>query len=108
MGSEMCIRDSPNSVSDIFTDVANNGNQWPQAKLHTQWPGTGRIGDSTFDAFYRSQVQFQTDHFISEEQNAQAYSALVDLVGDCYIISHSQAGAYSQYLQPNPMTCSSG
>ncbi|KAG8420770.1 hypothetical protein J3458_002698 [Metarhizium acridum] len=85
---------SPNSVSDIFTDTAHNGNQWPQAKLHTQWPGAGRVGDSTFDAFYRSQVQFQTDRFISEEENAQAYSALVDLVGDCYIISHSQAGAY--------------
>jgi pimeloyl-ACP methyl ester carboxylesterase len=85
---------SPNLVSDIFTDVANNDKGWPQAKLHTQWPGTGRIGDSTFDTFYRSQVQFQTDRFISEEENAQAYSALVDLVGDCYIISHSQAGAY--------------
>jgi pimeloyl-ACP methyl ester carboxylesterase len=85
---------SPNSVSDIFTDVANNGDQWPQAKLHTQWPGTGRIGDPAFDSFYRSQMQLQTDRFISEEQNAQAYSALVDLVGDCYIISHSQAGAY--------------
>ncbi|KAJ4352035.1 uncharacterized protein N0V89_007381 [Didymosphaeria variabile] len=85
---------SPDTVSDIFTDVANNGDQWPQAKLHTQWPGSGRIGDSTFDNFYRSQVQLQTDRFISEEQNAQAYSALVDIVGKCYIISHSQAGAY--------------
>jgi pimeloyl-ACP methyl ester carboxylesterase len=86
----------PNAVSDLFTDVANNNsNQWPQAKLHTQWPGTGRIGDQTFDAFYRSQMQFQIDPFIGEEQNAQAYSALVDIVGPCYIISHSQAGAYS-------------
>ncbi|KHO00651.1 uncharacterized protein MAM_01429 [Metarhizium album ARSEF 1941] len=85
---------SPNSVSDIFTDAANNGNQWPQARLHTQWPGTGRIGDLTFDTFYRSQVQFQTDRFLSEEQNAQAYSALVDRVGNCYVFSHSQAGAY--------------
>lgn len=89
----------PSSVSDIFTDLANNGNQWPQAKLHTQWPGTGRIGDSTFDAFYRSQMQFQTDRFISEEENAQAYSALVDLVGECYIIGHSQAGAYGTFCQ---------
>lgn len=87
---------SPSFVSDIFTDVANNGNQWPQAKLHTQWPGTGRAGDLAFDAFYRSQMQFQTDRFMSEEQNAQAYSALVDIVGDCYIISHSQAGAYGR------------
>lgn len=91
---------SPDSVSDIFTDVAHNGNQWPQAKLHTQWPGTGRVGDPTFDAFYRSQVQFQMDRFIGEEENAQAYSALVDLVGDCYIISHSQAGAYGIVFRP--------
>lgn len=85
-------------MSDIFTNVANNGNQWAQAKLHSQWPGTGRAGDATFDAFYRSQMQFQTDRFISEEQNAQAYAALVDLVGECFIISHSQAGAYGMLL----------
>jgi pimeloyl-ACP methyl ester carboxylesterase len=85
---------SPDLVSDIFTDVSNNGDQWPQAKLHMQWPGTGRIGDPTFDTFYRSQMQFQTDRLLSEEQNAQAYTALVDLIGNCYVISHSQAGAY--------------
>lgn len=89
----------PKSVSDLFTDVANNGNQWPQAKLHTQWPGTGRAGDPIFDNFYRSQLQFQADRFIGEEQNANAYSALVDLVGACYIIGHSQAGAYGIYIQ---------
>lgn len=88
----------PDSVSNLFTDGANNGGQWPQAKLHTQWPGTGRIGDATFDAFYRSQLPFQLDRLISEEQNAQAYSALVDLVGECYIITHSQAGAYGKSL----------
>src|SRR5262249_48566602 len=22
---------------------------WPQARLHTQWPGTGEVGDATFD-----------------------------------------------------------
>ncbi|ORX98243.1 Alpha/Beta hydrolase protein [Clohesyomyces aquaticus] len=85
---------SPKTVSDIFTDVANNGNQWPQAKLHTQWPGTGRMGDAIFDSFYMSQVQLQTDRFISEDKNAQAYAALVNVVGECYIIGHSQAGAY--------------
>ncbi|CEJ93152.1 hypothetical protein VHEMI08762 [[Torrubiella] hemipterigena] len=92
--SKMGSIGSPDSVSNIFTNTANNGGQWPQAKLQTQWPGTGRMGDPTFDAFYRSQVQLQTDRFIGEEQNAQAYAALVDIVGECYIISHSQAGAY--------------
>lgn len=88
---------APSGVSALFTDAANNGNLWPQAKLHTQWPGTGRMGDPTFEQFYRAQVQFQADRFISEEQNAQAYSALVDIVGDCYVISHSQGGAYGVY-----------
>lgn len=54
------------------------------------------MGDPTFDAFYKSQMQFQIDPLIGEEQNAQAYSALVDLVGDCFVISHSQAGAYGK------------
>jgi pimeloyl-ACP methyl ester carboxylesterase len=93
---------SPDSVSNLFTDVANNGNQWPQAKLHTQWPGTGRMGDTTFDNFYRSQMQFQADAFIGEEQNAQAYSALVDLVGECVLITHSQAGAYGIFAPKHP------
>ncbi|XWW97834.1 hypothetical protein V2A60_005821 [Cordyceps javanica] len=84
----------PQVVADIFTDTARNGGQWPQAGLHTQWPGEGRMGDPTFDAFYRSQVPLQKDRFVGEEQNARAYAALVDLVGECYIISHSQAGAY--------------
>jgi hypothetical protein len=25
--------------------------QWPQAQLHTQWPGTGKPGDPAFDQF---------------------------------------------------------
>lgn len=85
---------SPDGVSDLFTDPQNNGGQWPQAKLHTQWPGTGRMGDPTFDNFYRAQMQFQAIASIGEEQNAQAYSTLVDMVGECFIIAHSQAGAY--------------
>ena len=59
----------------------------------------GYIDDLTFDNFFRSQIQFQIDHFISEEQNAQAYSALVDIVGNYYIISYSQAGAYGIFSQ---------
>ena len=31
-------------------------NLWPQARLHTQWPGKGEPGDAVFDQFYASQV----------------------------------------------------
>src|SRR5215831_8984922 len=30
-------------------------NLWPQARLHTQWPGEGKPGDPSFDQFYASQ-----------------------------------------------------
>jgi hypothetical protein len=30
-------------------------NLWPQAHLHSQWPGGGKPGDAAFDQFYASQ-----------------------------------------------------
>jgi len=45
---------------------------WPQAKLHTQWPGTGRIGDPVFDAFYATQVPYLADNAQIQRLNQQA------------------------------------
>lgn len=87
-------------VESLFTDVKSKGD-WPQAGLHTQWPGSGRRGDPVFDRFYASQVAFETERLRSEEANARAYAALVDLVGECIVIAHSQAGAYGRF--PFPM-----
>ncbi|KAI0703095.1 hypothetical protein C8Q76DRAFT_861370 [Earliella scabrosa] len=44
-------------VERSFTAVEKY-NLWPQASKHTQWPGSGLIGDPIFDAFYSSNVQF--------------------------------------------------
>jgi hypothetical protein len=84
---------SASAVESSFTDTANQG-YWPQAKLHTQWPGTGTVGDPIFDAFYAAQVQFQRDITLSEDQNAHAYTALLDRIGAAHIVTHSQAGPY--------------
>ncbi|KAL9600297.1 MAG: hypothetical protein Q9219_003247 [cf. Caloplaca sp. 3 TL-2023] len=68
--------------------------EWPQAPLHTQWPGTGLLGDPTFDAFYASQVQLQTSAFVSEDNAKLAYNALLDRIGPAVLVTHSQAGPY--------------
>jgi hypothetical protein len=47
-------------IEQLFTAPETLGN-WPQAKKHTQWPGSGRIGDPVFDAFYVTQVQYLAD-----------------------------------------------
>jgi pimeloyl-ACP methyl ester carboxylesterase len=80
-------------IEQVFTATSEHS-LWPQSKLHTQWPGSGKVGDTIFDAFYASQVQLLSDIYISEAQNTKAYTALVDRVGGAHIITHSQAGTY--------------
>ena len=40
----------------IWTNARERGD-FPLKMNHTQWPGTGKIGDPIFDAFIRTQVQ---------------------------------------------------
>src|SRR5262247_3998457 len=54
---------------------------WPQASLHTQWPGPGTRGDATFDAFYASQVETIGDEGMIEEINREAGAKLLDRIG---------------------------
>ncbi|KAL8954001.1 MAG: hypothetical protein Q9222_000162 [Ikaeria aurantiellina] len=68
--------------------------EWPQASLHTQWPGTGVLGDAVFDAFYASQLQLQLSAFISEDNAKPAYNALLDKIGPAVLVTHSQPGPY--------------
>ena len=35
---------------------------WPQAELHTQWPGAGQPGDAAFEQFYMSQFPSLADY----------------------------------------------
>ncbi|KAF2122649.1 Alpha/Beta hydrolase protein [Lophiotrema nucula] len=81
------------TIENLFTATSSH-DLWPQSKLHTQWPGTGKVGDPGFDALYASQVQLQADRLISEETNAKSYTALLDKIGKSYLLTHSQAGGY--------------
>lgn len=66
--------------------------EYPQASFHTQWPGTGRMGDPIFDASYASLVPSLTD-FAKEQRLSQAAGAkLLDRIGPSIILSHSQGG----------------
>jgi pimeloyl-ACP methyl ester carboxylesterase len=80
-------------TEQLFT-LCSSHNIWPTSNLHTKWPGTGKVGDSIFDAFYATQIQYQADNLISEAENAKAYTALLDKIGPAHVIAHSQAGAY--------------
>src|SRR5215470_13266902 len=70
-------------------------NLWPQAHLHTQFPGTGKPGDPAFDAFYASQVPSLADFARQQALNRDAGVALLDKIGPAILLTHSQSGAFT-------------
>jgi len=68
-------------------------NLWPQAHLHTQWPGPAKPGDPVFDAFYATQFPSLTDFAEQQELNRDAGAALLDKIGPAILLTHSQSGA---------------
>jgi len=82
---------SATQIEQLFTASATLGN-WPQAKLHTQWTGSGRRGDPTFDAFYATQVESLLSDAETQTLNQTAGAALLDKIGPAILITHSQSG----------------
>jgi pimeloyl-ACP methyl ester carboxylesterase len=68
---------------------------WPQAKKHTQWPGTGKPGDPVFDAFYATQFPSLDDYGKQQAINRDAIVALLDKIGPAVLLVHSQSGAFA-------------
>jgi pimeloyl-ACP methyl ester carboxylesterase len=66
---------------------------WPQAHLHTQWPGGSEPGDPVFDQFYASQMPSVADFGKQQEINRDAGIALLDRIGPAVLLTHSQSGA---------------
>jgi pimeloyl-ACP methyl ester carboxylesterase len=82
-----------NNLEEIFTAAAARGD-FPQAKKHTQWPGTGRIGDPIFDKFNKTQVQFLAGNR-QETLTRDANVALLDAINTPVILlTHSQGGSF--------------
>src|SRR5215469_17608225 len=69
--------------------------QWPQAHLHTQWPGAGKPGDPSFDQFYASQFPSLADFPLQQALNRDAAVALLDRIGPAVLLVHSQSGAFA-------------
>jgi len=69
-------------------------NLWPQAHLHTQWPGKGEPGDPVFDQFQASQVPSIENFTLQQTLNRDAIIALLDKIGTAILLTHSQSGAF--------------
>ncbi|KAJ3760477.1 Alpha/Beta hydrolase protein [Lentinula raphanica] len=85
------------TISSHFTAV-EKFNLWPQASLHTQWPGSGIAGDAIFDNFYASTVPSLNSDEESSVKVKRAVGKLLDDIGPVILLTHSQSGQYGWIL----------
>ena len=84
---------STSKIEKYFT-APKDLEAWPQARLHTQWPGAGHIGDPIFDQYYASLVP-DLPKAGSERSMHAAGVALLDQIGPAILVGHSQGGLHT-------------
>jgi pimeloyl-ACP methyl ester carboxylesterase len=81
------------NIEQRFTEP-ERFNLWPQAHLHTQWPGKGEAGDPVFDQFYASQEPGIADFALVQSLNRDGIVALLEKIGPAVLLTHSQSGPF--------------
>lgn len=69
--------------------------QYPQADLHTQWPGNGSRGDPIFDAFTAANVPISSSNAAVENAMRTSGCQLLSMIGQSYTVCHSAACTYT-------------
>jgi len=69
-------------------------NLWPQAHLHTQWPGTGEPDDDTSMQLASGQLPAIASFTKQQFLNRDTLVALLEKIGPSILMVHSQAGAF--------------
>ena len=67
---------------------------WPQAHLHTQWPGSGAPDDAVTLQMISGYLPEIEDFTRQQFLNRDALVALIDKIGPAILMVHSQAGAF--------------
>ncbi len=67
---------------------------WPQAHLHTQWPGSGAPDDSVTLQMISGYLPEIEDFTKQQFLNRDALVALIDKIGPAVLMTHSQGGAF--------------
>ena len=82
--------------------AAPSSGLWPQAKLHTQYPGEGpdrgKRGDPVFDAAHARRVSYLASNAETQQLVQNAGTALLDRIGPAIMFTHSQAGPFGWLL----------
>lgn len=76
-------------MQSLFSHPAGNPQAWPQAQLHSQWPGAGTVGDPALDQFLASGgpsiASLEDSHLLAQRAGAE----LLDRIGPAILFTHS-------------------
>jgi pimeloyl-ACP methyl ester carboxylesterase len=81
-----------NSASRFVTQEKSK--LWPQAHLHTQWPGSGEPDDEASMQLASGQLPAIESFAKQQFLNRDALVALLEKIGPSILLVHSQAGAF--------------
>jgi pimeloyl-ACP methyl ester carboxylesterase len=100
-GLHNLFRDLPTyeGLASTVSALAKTAGAHPQATLHSQWPGTGQIGDPALDqfiaslgpAFPESLGPFVAVPTAAHETWRHRGAALLDLIGPAILMTHSDS-----------------
>lgn len=84
-------------LEKMFTRPGDFADNYPQARLHSQWPGSGRLDDPAFLAFLAGTGPTLADKAQADRDAQVAGADLLDRIGPCLLLTHS-AGAPPGWL----------
>lgn len=93
-GDKEALRIVPSKMIERYFTAPELAGLWPEAALHTQWPGTGVAGDPIFDQFMDQVYPSIAQTPLQEQLSRDAGAALLDRIGPAILLTHSQAGAH--------------
>ena len=80
------------SLEKLFTRPEAFEDNYPQARLHDKWPGTGKVDDPAFLHFLAGTGPTLADPVQSQKDAQRAGAELLDLIGPAVVLSHSAGG----------------
>jgi pimeloyl-ACP methyl ester carboxylesterase len=76
----------------LFTRPGDFADNYPQASLHSQWPGTGRMDDPAFLAFLAGTGPTLADNVANQRDTQRGGAQLLDMIGPAVLLTHSAGG----------------
>ncbi len=80
------------ALERLFSHPQDFEGNYPQAVLHTQWPGSGRIDDPAFLAFVSGTGPTLMDNAASQRDAQRAGAQLLERIGPAILLTHSAGG----------------